>query len=125
MSSRWFLSLCLAFILIGLVKTNHQVVNDDQVSLSPLNFAQASMVLSQRFRSTPVSFFYDDMITNSKLASLFSRIFSNPSAFPNITKECTLQVITFVTALQTNSSWPLQVIDSYGKPTSGIMRGSL
>jgi hypothetical protein len=64
-------------------------------------------------------------------ALLFSRrnfaefMLDNSSTFDNISQECSKDVTQLMDGLKNDSEWALTVVDSFGKPPSGILAGAL
>lgn len=68
---------------------------------------------------------------NSENATLISRITKNVQNFlcnqvsSNISSECCRHTLTMFTAVLQQKTWALQMVDSYGKLSSGILQGSI
>jgi peptidoglycan/LPS O-acetylase OafA/YrhL len=86
--------------------------------LLSINFVESiSKIGKQQYQSTQQYHF------NSFLKSIFNvaAIFETAKFNFNVSQKCSQQFHEFQWALEQGESWPLEVIDAWGKPPSGIM----
>lgn len=85
--------------------------------------------IEEELKSAPLirPFLRDYEFFKDGISQVLYDSFMNPLDYPlpNISENCLQQATEFVTALATREQWTLTVIDSIGKPGSGILEGNL
>jgi hypothetical protein len=85
--------------------------NLSQSSVSAImfpNFQTSQLVKNEQF--------------NSNIIHIFNQ--SMQKSLLNVSQECNAKLDLLLTALDEHQKWSIQVIDSFGKPSSGILHGT-
>jgi hypothetical protein len=130
----------LVLILVSILALSSRAdIIEKDLAETPLTFVEATNMIRQKAEIAKYLRDYNQIESDPfeinqfirenfiQLADSHKTYSASPfgAGLPNVTQSCMLQLLQFVAALKTSEPWATQVVDAFGKPTSGIFLGSL